>query len=206
MRLLLVDSHDSFAHNLVQCFRALGTSVDVVQSSETSPSAIWERRPDLLVLGPGPGRPEEAGCLVETVRVLGGQIPLLGVCLGHQAIGLAFGGRVVRHSVVHGHATPIRHDGTSVFRGLPQPVDMTRYHSLVVEASSLPSVLRPTAWSDDGGIMGLCHRELPIEGVQFHPESVLSGASGLRLLENFVVRAAERQDQVPATPALHAAG
>ena len=188
MRLLLVDSYDSFTHNLVQAFRALDADVHVVQSDRIDVGGIRAIAPDALVLGPGPGRPEESGCLVEAVRAVSPQVPTLGVCLGHQAIGLAFGGSVVRHAVVHGHATAVHHDGTGVFEGLADGVEMTRYHSLVV--SDLPDCLRVTARSADGAIQGLVHRSLPIHGVQFHPESVLSGAAGTRLLANFLAIAA----------------
>lgn len=190
MRLLLVDSYDSFTHNLVQAFRGLGAVVDVVQSDQTSPAAVrHQHRPDLLVLGPGPGRPEDAGCLVSLVRELADTTPILGVCLGHQAIGLAFGGDVVRHQVVHGHAPPTHHHGTGIFRGVPQAAPLTRYHSLVVDRSTLPDCLEVTAWADDGAILGLAHRSLEVNGVQFHPESVLSGEAGMRVLDNALDRA-----------------
>ncbi len=200
MRLLLVDSYDSFTHNLVQAFRGLGADVHVVQSDRIDVCGIRAIAPDALVLGPGPGRPEESGCLVDAVRMVAPTVPTLGVCLGHQAIGLAFGGSVVRHSVVHGHATPVHHDGSGVFRGLPPGVEMTRYHSLVVDP--LPACLRVTARSDDGAVQGLVHRTLPIHGVQFHPESVLSGAAGTQLLANFLEFAAMRRPAPRSTAAV----
>ena len=185
MKLVFVDSYDSFAHNLVCAMQTLGATVAFVQSDRISPDDVRALQPDRVILGPGPGRPEDSGCLVELVRELSGDVPLLGVCLGHQAIAMAFGGRVIRHGVVHGHATPIHHDGSGLFEGLPAAVPMTRYHSLVVERDTLPSCLRVTAWADDGAIMGLAHSEHPTWGVQFHPESVLSGKPGLALLERF---------------------
>jgi len=202
LKLVLVDSHDSFTHNLVQAFRALGAGVQVVQSDRVDPHSLLALAPDLLVLGPGPGRPEDSGCLVASVRACAGQVPMLGVCLGHQAMGLAFGGQVIRHRVVHGHATAVHHDGTGVFAGIAPAAPMTRYHSLVVDPSDLPSELRVTAWSDDGAILGMSHRQHPIHGIQFHPESVLSGRAGLDLLHNFVRMASSRSappDRVPAT-------
>jgi anthranilate synthase component II len=202
VRLVLVDSHDSFTHNLVQAFRSLGATVVVVQSDNVDTAQIAGHRPDRLVLGPGPGRPEDCGCLLEVVHTFAGRVPILGVCLGHQAIGLAYGGDVVRHTIVHGHATPIVHDGTGVFSGLPESVDMTRYHSLVVASSTLPDCLRATAWSKDGALMGIRHRTLPVHGVQFHPESVLSGSAGMALLRNFAKAGSlEAQVRAPAVPA-----
>ena len=202
MKIVLVDSYDSFTHNLVQAFRALGSRVQVVHSDRIDPEDLLALAPDLLVLGPGPGRPEDSGCLVESVRACAGHVPMLGVCLGHQAMGLAFGGRVIRHTVVHGHATAVHHDSTGVFAGIAPAAPMTRYHSLVVDPSDLPSELRVTAWSDDGAILGMSHRQHPIHGIQFHPESVLSGRPGLDLLHNFVRMASSRSappDRVPAT-------
>jgi len=185
VRLVLVDSYDSFTHNLVQAFRSVGANVQVVQSDQVDVGHLAALAPDRLVLGPGPGRPEESGCLIDAVTHFAGRVPILGVCLGQQAIGMAFGGDVVRHKVVHGHSTPIHHDGTGLFQGLPQGIPMTRYHSLVVASATLPDCLRATAWSEDGALMGLCHRRLQVHGVQFHPESVLSGEAGLSLLRTF---------------------
>ena len=185
MKLVFVDSYDSFAYNLVCALQTLGTQVEVVQSDQICPAQLRAQRPDGIVLGPGPGRPEDSGCLIELVQQCSGQIPLLGVCLGHQAIAVAFGGHIARHAVVHGHATAIHHDGSDLFDGLPAAVPMTRYHSLVVDQDHLPDCLRVTAWSEDGAIMGIRHNQHPTWGVQFHPESVLSGQPGLALLKRF---------------------
>jgi len=184
MRLVLVDSYDSFTHNLVQAFEVLGAEVTVVRSDRLDVARLVDAG-DAFVLGPGPGHPLEAGRLVEAARWLGERRPLLGVCLGQQAIGLAWGARVVRHRPVHGKASAVRHDGEGLFDGLPSPVPMTRYHSLVVELAP-GSDLVGTAWSEDGALMALRHRELPVRAVQFHPESVLSGDAGMRLLGNFL--------------------
>lgn len=188
MRLLLVDAYDSFTHNLAQSFAEIGVSIQVVRCDQVHAREILERSPDLCVFGPGPGRPEEAGCFVEAIRALAGVVPVLGVCLGHQAIAVAFGGRLKVHPPVHGHATAVHHDGTGIFEGVPLGAPMGRYHSLGIEPEGLPSVLRVTARSDDGVIMGVEHRSQPLYGVQFHPESVLSGDPGLRVLRNFVAR------------------
>jgi anthranilate synthase component 2 len=186
MQLVLVDAYDSFSHNLAQAFAGLGAEVTVVRCDEIDGEGILSLRPDLCVFGPGPGHPAEAGGIVAAIRLLCGRVPLLGVCLGHQALALAFGGRIVRHAPVHGHPSAIRHDGTELFAGLPPDVPMGRYHSLGVDPASLPECLRITAWSPDGVVMGLAHRTAPAWGVQFHPESVLSGAAGIALLARFV--------------------
>jgi len=186
MRLVLVDAYDSFTHNLAQAFSAFGAEVEVVRCDEVSADSLRCHQPDLVVLGPGPGRPEEAGAFLDIVRTLAGDLPMLGVCLGHQAIGLAFGGRVIRHRVVHGTATAIHHDSLGLFAGVPAGAHMTRYHSLVVDPDHLPACLAVTAWSEDGAIMALRHRHLPLWGVQFHPESVLSGDPGATVMRNFL--------------------
>jgi anthranilate synthase/aminodeoxychorismate synthase-like glutamine amidotransferase len=187
VRITLIDSRDSFVHNLSQALQVLGATVRTVQSTEIHPLRVLDDAPDRLVIGPGPGHPDTAGHIVDVVRHAAGKVPLLGVCLGHQAIALAFGGGVMRHNrAVHGVAEPVRHDGRGLFRDLPPGVEMTRYHSLVVDPDAVPAALHVCAWSDDGAIMGLRHRTLPVCGVQFHPESVLSGAPGLRLLRQFV--------------------
>ena len=187
MRLLLIDNHDSFTWNLAQYFQELGVDLTVRLNDEVSVDAALAPLFDAVVISPGPGRPEDSGITLETVkRCCVGRTPLLGVCLGHQAIVLAFGGRVVRHRAVHGHATAIHHTGTGLFRGLPPGVPMTRYHSLAVDSGQLPACLAATAWSDDGAIMGIAHRTHRVFGVQFHPESVLSGDPGMKLLANFV--------------------
>jgi anthranilate synthase/aminodeoxychorismate synthase-like glutamine amidotransferase len=190
-QLLLVDAYDSFTHNLAHAFVVAGCEVRVVRCDEVTAEEVAAHAPDPVVFGPGPGEPEEAGCFVPAIRALIGKAPVLGVCLGHQALALALGGRLLRHPPVHGHATPIRHDGTGLFADLADGVAMTRYHSLVVDPDALPADLRVTARSDDGAIMGLAHRAAPAWGVQFHPESVLSGVAGQRLLERFV-RAQQR--------------
>ena len=185
MRLALVDAYDSFTYNLAQALELSGATVHVVQCDAVRPRDLLGT--DAVVLGPGPGEPPEAGCFLDAVRELVGHVPLLGVCLGHQALAMALGGTLRRHSPVHGHACAIRHDGTELFAGLLQDVPMTRYHSLVVD--EVPSELRTCAWSDDGAIMGLAHDSQPAWGVQFHPESVLSGPPGLALLTRFVALA-----------------
>jgi anthranilate synthase component II len=187
-RLLLVDNYDSFTFNLVQYLGELGAEVDVFRNDQIDVAGIRARRPDGLVLSPGPCTPNEAGVTLAAVRELSGAVPILGVCLGHQAIGQAFGGRVVRNArIVHGKASPVRHRGTGLYQGLPSPFPAGRYHSLVVERRSLPAPLRVTSWTDEGEIMGLRHRRLDVEGVQFHPESILT-EGGKRLLGNWLAR------------------
>ncbi|MCB9686756.1 MAG: aminodeoxychorismate/anthranilate synthase component II [Alphaproteobacteria bacterium] len=186
MRLLLVDAWDSFTHNLVHALIEAGAAVDVVRCDEIDEHGVVGSGADGVVLGPGPGGPLDAGCFVPAVPLLvAAGVPTLGVCLGQQAIGLALGGRVVRHHPVHGSATAVHHDGRGLFADVPAAAPMTRYHSLVVDADTLPACLRPTAWSEDGALMGLAHVSAPVHAVQFHPESVLSGAAGQRLLRNF---------------------
>lgn len=186
MRLLLVDNFDSFVYNLAQAFGTLGAEPIVVRNDH-SVSEMEVLEPDALVISPGPGNPSEAGVSVEAIRHFGRRIPVLGVCLGHQCIGEAFGGRVARAAVgpLHGKTSEISHDGKGVFEGLPEPFVATRYHSLEVLEDPLPSELVVTARSDDGTLMGVRHTSLPIEGVQFHPESVLC-EDGPKLLANFV--------------------
>jgi anthranilate synthase component 2 len=187
-RLLLVDNYDSFTFNLVQYLGELGAEVEVFRNDAIDPAGIRRRRPRGLVLSPGPCTPSEAGVTLAAIRALAGEIPVLGVCLGHQAIGQAFGGRVVRNfRIVHGKASPVHHRGRGLFAGLPSPFPAGRYHSLVVERSSLPPALAVTAWTDEGEIMGLRHRRIDVEGVQFHPESVLT-PDGKRLLANWLAR------------------
>jgi anthranilate synthase component II len=187
MKLLVIDNYDSFTYNLVQYLGELGAEPSVVRNDAEPLDAMLARRPDGVVISPGPGRPADAGVTVAAVRAFGERgTPLLGVCLGHQGIGEAFGGRVVRaRTLMHGKTSKIHHDGRGVFEGLPDGFEATRYHSLVVEASSLPAALEVGARTDDGEIMALRHRELPIHGVQFHPESILTG-EGKRLLGNFL--------------------
>jgi len=184
--LLMLDNYDSFTFNIVQYLAQLGEEVKVVRNDEIGVADIAALRPDRIVVSPGPCSPEEAGISVAAIKEYAGKIPLLGVCLGHQSIGAAFGGKVVRSvSLMHGKTSPIHHDGKELFSGLPNPFNATRYHSLVVERASLPDCLEVTAWVDNGEIMGLRHRELPVWGVQFHPESILT-EGGMELLDNFI--------------------
>jgi anthranilate synthase component 2 len=189
--LLMIDNYDSFTWNLVQYLGELGEDVRVVRNDELSVAQIAALAPQRIVISPGPCTPNEAGVSLELIAKLAGRVPILGVCLGHQSIGQAFGGRVVRAKrIMHGKTSPIHHRGYGVFAGLPQPFEATRYHSLVVEQATLPDCLEITAWTenDDGSldeIMGLRHRTLPVEGVQFHPESILTLA-GKDLLRNFL--------------------
>jgi anthranilate synthase component 2 len=193
-RILVIDNYDSFTYNLVQYLGELGASVEVVRSDVETPEALLARRPDGLVISPGPGEPQAAGVSVPIVDLFArAGIPVLGVCLGHQGIGIAYGGRIVRaRTLMHGKTSLVQHDGKGVFRGLPQPFEATRYHSLAIESESCPSVLEVTARTADGEIMGVRHRELPVEGVQFHPESVLT-PEGKKLLANFLAQCGERR-------------
>jgi len=191
VRLLMIDNYDSFTYNLVQYIGELGVDVDVVRNDDESLEALAERDPAGVVISPGPGTPEDGGVSIGAVsRFADAGVPVLGVCLGHQSIGVAYGGRIVRaRSIMHGKTSLIRHEGQGVFAGLPQPFEATRYHSLVIESDSCPDVLEVTARTDDGEIMGVRHRTLPVEGVQFHPESILT-KSGKALLQNFIDRCA----------------
>lgn len=184
--LLMIDNYDSFTYNVVQYFQELGADVEVYRNDKITIEQIENKAPRRLVVSPGPCSPKEAGISVAAIRHFAGKIPILGVCLGHQSIGYAFGGKVVRAArLMHGKTSPVFHDGKGVFRGLSNPFDATRYHSLIVERESLPDCLEITAWTEAGEIMGLQHRELPIWGVQFHPESILT-VEGKRLLNNFL--------------------
>ena len=191
--LLMIDNYDSFTWNLVQYFCELGADMRVVRNDELTVAQVAELKPAKIVISPGPCTPNEAGISMETIRTFAGQIPILGVCLGHQSIGQVFGGEVVRaRRVMHGKLSPMYHKGQGVFAGLPSPFMATRYHSLVVKKETLPDCLEITAWTqlDDGSvdeIMGLRHRTLDVEGVQFHPESILS-EHGHALLKNFLER------------------
>jgi anthranilate synthase/aminodeoxychorismate synthase-like glutamine amidotransferase len=188
-RVLVVDNYDSFVYNLVQYLGELGAVPLVYRHDSVSLAEIREMAPDAVLVSPGPGRPEDAGVSNQVITELGQIVPVLGVCLGHQCIGQVFGGRVVRAPVImHGKTSLISHDGAGVFAGLAERFEATRYHSLVVERESLPAVLEVSAESEDGTIMGLRHRDLPIEGVQFHPESILT-QGGHQLLRNFLSRA-----------------
>ena len=187
----MIDNYDSFTFNLVQYLQALGAGVEVVRNDALDVGAIAKLAPERIVISPGPCTPNEAGISLELIGTLGAQVPILGVCLGHQAIGQAYGGQVVRAGrIMHGKTSRIRHRGTGVFAGLPDRYEATRYHSLVVDKATLPACLEMTAWTenDDGSveeIMGLRHREYPVQGVQFHPESILS-EHGHALLKNFL--------------------
>jgi anthranilate synthase/aminodeoxychorismate synthase-like glutamine amidotransferase len=184
--ILLIDNYDSFVHNLARYLRRLGQETVVVRNDATTPNEVAAMKPDAIVLSPGPCTPKEAGCSLELVRQLAGKVPILGVCLGHQTIGAAFGGKIVRApEPMHGRTSLIRHDGGDIFTGLPNPLPVGRYHSLVVEPHSLPTALHVTARTDDGVIMALAHRHWPVFGVQFHPESILT-EGGHAVLANFL--------------------
>ncbi|MFN2544326.1 MAG: aminodeoxychorismate/anthranilate synthase component II [Actinomycetota bacterium] len=186
MRVLVIDHYDSFVYNLVQLVEGLGHDTEVVRSDQEPTAALVQRGADAVILSPGPGRPEDAGCMIELTRALDPATPVLGVCLGHQAIGAALGGRVDRGpEPVHGKASAIRHDGKTIFEGVPDPFQGGRYHSLVVERDDLPPDVEVTAWTEDGLVMGIRHRDLPKFGVQFHPESILT-PEGPRIVENFL--------------------
>ena len=184
--ILLLDNYDSFTYNLAQYLGELGCDVEVHRNDKISVEEIARRKPERIVISPGPCTPAEAGISVELIQRLAGKFPILGVCLGHQAMGAAYGGKIVRApKLFHGKTSPIEHDGKGVFRGLPQKFTATRYHSLIVDRKSLPKELAVTAETSDGTIMGLRHKKYKMEGVQFHPESVLT-ESGKRLLANFM--------------------
>ena len=184
--ILLLDNYDSFTYNLAQYLGELGCEVEVHRNDKISVDEIARRKPERIVISPGPCTPQEAGISIELIQRLAGKFPILGVCLGHQAMGAAFGGKVVRAPrIFHGKTSEIRHDGKGIFRDLPKPFTATRYHSLIVEKKSLPRELTITAETADGTIMGLRHRRHKMEGVQFHPESVLT-QDGKKLLKNFL--------------------
>ena len=186
--LLMIDNYDSFTYNIVQYLGELGADVKVVRNDEVTVDQVEAMQPDRIVISPGPCSPNEAGISLGVIERLGRRVPILGVCLGHQAIGQAYGGKVVHaKALMHGKTSPVRHSGRGVFRGLPSPLTATRYHSLAVERESLPGALEVTAWTDDGEIMGFVHREFPVEGVQFHPESILT-EHGHAMLASFLRR------------------
>jgi anthranilate synthase component II len=184
--LLMIDNYDSFTYNLVQYLGELGQDVRVYRNDQVTVGQIRELAPERIVISPGPCTPNEAGVSVDTIKQCGGQTPILGVCLGHQSIGQAYGGRIVRaQQLMHGKTSMIHHSGQGVFQGLPSPFEATRYHSLVIERESLPNCLEITAWTDDEEIMGVRHKQFLVEGVQFHPESILT-EHGHDLLANFL--------------------
>jgi anthranilate synthase component 2 len=183
----MVDNYDSFVYNLVQYFGELGADLKVVRNDKITLAQIRRMKPQAIVISPGPGSPEEAGISVEIVREFAGRVPILGVCLGHQAIGYAFGGRIVRaKNLMHGKTSMIHHDGKGVFKGVENPFEATRYHSLLVDRKDFPSDLEVTAWTKAKEIMGLRHKKYPIFGVQFHPESIMTG-QGKKILKNFLM-------------------
>ena len=186
--LLMIDNYDSFTYNLVQYFGELGEDVQVFRNDEITCDEIAALRPERICISPGPCSPAQAGISLDVLRRFGGKVPILGVCLGHQAIGHAYGGKVIRaRTLMHGKTAPIEHSGVGVFSRLPSPFTATRYHSLAVERETLPDCLEITAWTADGEIMGLRHRNLAVEGVQFHPESIAS-EHGHALLKNFLTQ------------------
>jgi len=185
-RLLMIDNYDSFTYNLVQYFGELGAQVEVHRNDEITLEGIAERRPDVLVISPGPCSPLEAGISVAAIQAFAGQYPILGVCLGHQSIGAAFGGKIVRaQKLMHGKTSVMHTTREGVFADLPESFTVNRYHSLAIERATCPAALKVTAWTDDGEIMGVRHAELPIQGVQFHPESILT-EHGHAMLKNFL--------------------
>jgi anthranilate synthase component 2 len=186
IKLLMVDNYDSFTYNIVQYFGELGADIEVFRNDEISLEGIAERRPDRLVISPGPCSPAEAGISVAAIQHFAGKLPILGVCLGHQSIGAAFGGKIVRaQELMHGKTSVIQTTQQGVFRNLPEKFTVNRYHSLAIERASCPADLEVTAWTDDGEIMGVRHKSLAIEGVQFHPESILT-EHGHAILKNFL--------------------
>jgi len=185
---LLIDNYDSFTYNLYQYLGEMDVETTVVRNDQITVDQALARRPSAIVVSPGPGTPDQAGITLELIKAAAGHVAVLGVCLGHQALGQAFGGKVVRAPrLMHGKVSEVRHDGRTIFAGLPATFTATRYHSLVVAREGMPECLEISAWTDDGVVMGLRHRELPLEGVQFHPESILTSA-GKQLLRNFLER------------------
>ena len=184
--ILMIDNYDSFTYNLVQYLGVLGSEVEVHRNDKITLDGIENMKPERIVISPGPGTPQSAGITIPVIERFHSKIPILGVCLGHQGIGAAFGGRVVHAAqLMHGKTSEISHDGKSIFRDLPDPFTATRYHSLAIERKSLPSCLEVSAVAEDGEIMGLRHREYPVEGIQFHPESILT-KEGMSILQNFL--------------------
>lgn len=185
--LLFIDNYDSFTYNIVQYFTELGQEVAVRRNDDITLEEIEALNPQYLVIGPGPCSPKEAGISVAAMRHFAGRLPIMGVCLGHQTIGEAFGGRIVRaKTLMHGKVSPVSHSGKGMFKGLPNPVTCTRYHSLVIDRNTMPECLEVTAWTEDGEIMGVRHKEYAVEGVQFHPEALLT-EHGHDMLNNFLI-------------------
>ena len=184
--LLVIDNYDSFTYNLVQYFGELGVKQKIYRNDSITVEQAIDLQPERIMISPGPCSPNEAGVSLDIIESFAGKVPLLGVCLGHQSIGQHFGGKVVRADrLMHGKTSPVLHQEIDLFKGLPNPFEATRYHSLIIEPNSLPDCLRVTAWTEEGEIMGIAHKELPIWGVQFHPESVAT-KKGMRILENFL--------------------
>jgi anthranilate synthase/aminodeoxychorismate synthase-like glutamine amidotransferase len=184
--LLMIDNYDSFTYNLVQYLGELGQDLKVYRNNKISVAEVEKMGPDRIVISPGPCTPKEAGISIDLIQYFAGKVPVLGVCLGHQSIGEAFGGDVIRAPyLMHGKTSMIHHDGKTIFSGLPNPFEATRYHSLIIKRDTLPSVLEISAWTEDGIIMGVRHKQFKVEGVQFHPESILTGV-GKDLLRNFL--------------------
>ncbi|WP_295165323.1 anthranilate synthase component II [Selenomonas sp. F0473] len=184
--LLLLDNYDSFTYNIYQLLKDIGADVEAVRSDAMTPDEILTRGYDGVIISPGPGLPKDAGITEDAIRALGGDLPILGICLGHQAIGEVFGGKIIRaDEIVHGKSSPIRHCGTGLYRGIPDGVRVARYHSLIIDRTSLPDALEITSELDDGTVMGIRHKSLPIEGIQFHPESILTPA-GRAMMENYL--------------------
>ncbi|MCD6262713.1 MAG: aminodeoxychorismate/anthranilate synthase component II [Deltaproteobacteria bacterium] len=187
--ILLIDNYDSFTYNLAQVLESLGQEVQVVRNDQITIPEIEDRAPSLIMISPGPGTPSQAGISVEVIRYFGPLLPILGVCLGHQAVGEAFGARIVRAKrIMHGKTSLVYHDGKQIYSGLPNPFEAIRYHSLIVDRATLPDCFEISAWTDAEEIMGLRHKDYPIEGVQFHPESILT-KNGPNLLHNFIMKA-----------------
>jgi anthranilate synthase component II len=191
--MLMIDNYDSFTYNLVQYLSELGQRLDVVRNDKITIAQIRKMRPQHIVISPGPGTPKDAGISMDVIREFQGAIPILGVCLGHQCIAEVFGGHIVRAKrLMHGKTSPIKHNKSGLFQGLPHPFDATRYHSLIVQPARLPKCLEVTAWAEKTEIMGLRHRTLPIWGVQFHPESIMTTV-GMQLLQNFLAITARKR-------------
>lgn len=184
--ILVIDNYDSFTYNLVQYLGELGADLNVYRNDKITIKEIEDLKPEKILISPGPGYPKDAGISVQVIKEFGGKIPILGVCLGHQSIGEAFGGKIVQAKrLLHGKTSMINHDGKTIFKGLPNPFEATRYHSLIIERSSLPDCLEISAWTKEDEIMGVRHKEFKVEGIQFHPESILT-TEGKKLLKNFL--------------------